>query len=264
MRNLKFAISNIAWDKEQDKEMYNFLKTVGISGLEIAPTRLFDDQPYEKLEEARKFKEKIKSEYCMDVCSMQSIWFGRNENIFAGEQDRTSLIDYTKKAIDFAKEIGCENLVFGCPKNRNIENNNLDAEQIACDFFKTINDYAFEKGVVVAIEPNPTIYNTNFLNTTKEAITFVKNLGCEAIKINCDLGTVLYNEESIDYIIKNIGLINHIHISEPNLLVPEKRNIHKMLIENLERTGYNKYVSIEMKKSDLDTVKKTIKYLLSL
>ena len=46
---MKYSISNIAWSKEYDNEMYAFLKQQGIEGLEIAPTRIFD-KPYDNLE----------------------------------------------------------------------------------------------------------------------------------------------------------------------------------------------------------------------
>ena len=43
---MKLAISNIAWSKEYDEEMYEFLSKNGIEGLEIAPTRIFEKNPY--------------------------------------------------------------------------------------------------------------------------------------------------------------------------------------------------------------------------
>ena len=38
---------------------------------------------------------------------MQSIWFGRQERLFGSEEEREILIDYTKKAVDFAVAIQC-------------------------------------------------------------------------------------------------------------------------------------------------------------
>ena len=45
-------------------------------------------------------------------------------------------------------------------------------------------------------------------------------------------------------------MINHVHISEPNLKVIEKRNLHREVIEILSKEGYNRYISIEMQKLD--------------
>ena len=95
MRNLKYAISNIAWDKNDDEFMYDYLKQHRFTGIEIAPTRIIEDSPYEKLQEAAQFKEEM-NKYGLIVCSMQSIWFGRQENIFKSAEDRQALVEYTK------------------------------------------------------------------------------------------------------------------------------------------------------------------------
>ena len=43
---------------------------------------------------------------------MQSIWFRRQEMLFGTEEERKVLVDYTKKAIDFAAAVGCEMVCF--------------------------------------------------------------------------------------------------------------------------------------------------------
>lgn len=258
---MKLSISNIAWSKEYDEEMYKYISNSGFCGLEIAPTRLIEDSPYLNIEEAKKIVEYIYDKYKLNISSMQSIWFGRQEKIFNSELERNTLIEYTKKAIDFASAINCKNLVFGCPKNRNI--NDLETDyKIALEFFREIGDYAKSKDVILAIEPNPPIYNTNFINTTKEAIKLVKDIDNEGIKINLDLGTIIQNNEDISILKNNINLINHIHISEPNLEYIKERNLHENLIKLLRELNYNKYISIEMKnQNNIEKVKEIINYV---
>ena len=43
--NMKLSISNIAWSDKYDKEMYQFLYKNQIEGIEIAPTRIFSENP---------------------------------------------------------------------------------------------------------------------------------------------------------------------------------------------------------------------------
>lgn len=261
---MKLAISNIAWSESDDEVVYNFLKENDITGLEIAPTRIFKENPYEQLQNAEKYSNMLKDKYNLNIASMQSIWFGKSENIFQSESNANELIKYTKKSIDFATTIGCNNLVFGCPKNRNINNYEKDYPK-AINFFRSIGEYALNKNVVIAVEPNPVIYNTNFLNTTRQAIDFVKEVNLDSIKVNYDLGTVIYNNESIEIIKENIKYINHIHISEPNLKTIEKREIHKKLIKLLNSLNYKRYVSIEMKNNEnIDDVKEAIIYVKNL
>lgn len=259
MSNIKLAISNIAWGKVEDEEIYKYLQSKRITGLEIAPTRIFEENPYNELNQAERYANMIKEHYNLDIVSMQSIWFGKTENIF--ENDTKELIKYTMKAIDFANAIGCTNLVFGCPKNRNMNDYNKDYPK-AVEFFKQIGQYALEKKVVIALEPNPVIYNTNFLNYTEQAINFVKEINLDSIKINYDLGTVIYNEENLSILKENIEYVNHIHISEPNLELIKNRNIHNDLISILKDIDYEGYVSIEMKNSNnIENVKNVIEYV---
>ena len=42
---MNLSISNIAWKAEYDSEMYKYLETTGFNGLEIAPTRIFPENP---------------------------------------------------------------------------------------------------------------------------------------------------------------------------------------------------------------------------
>jgi sugar phosphate isomerase/epimerase len=254
---VKLSISNIAWAAEFDEQMYTFLSDAGIDGLEIAPTRLFADNPYDRLEQARRFAASALANK-LEISSMQSIWFGRCENIFASKQERESLVEYTKKAIAFAAAIGCGNLVFGCPKNRNIPDGVHDYEDIAVDFFSRIADYAAVNHTVIALEPNPPIYSTNFINTTPEAFELCRKINLPGFKVNIDVGTMLENTEPVWIIAQNLDIINHIHISEPKLVPIEKRDIHKEIFA----LDYNKYVSIEMGNcNDLTKVKNIIKYI---
>lgn len=263
MKDIKLSISNIAWNAEKDQPVYDYMQKAGLSGLEIAPTRLFPEKPYEKKAEAKAYSQRLNEKYSLSICSMQSIWYGQNEKIFGTEEERAVLLDYTKQAIVFAEAVGAGNLVFGCPKNRVI--GEKDDKVSAVDFFRELGDYAAEHGTVLAMEANPVIYGTNFLNRTQEAIDFIKEVGSKGFKLNLDYGTIIYNEESIEDLVSYIHLINHVHISEPNLKLIEQRDGHKALMQMLKDAGYDRYVSIEMgKRDDIKDVYRTIDYLTTL
>jgi len=258
---MKLSISNIAWSAQDDQEMYGYLSQEGF-GLEIAPTRIFENDPYGDLKKAIQFKKELEAEYGFSISSMQSICFGRHEAIFGSEEERKAIFDYTKKAIDFASAINCNNLVFGSPKNRIIGENQME---IAHDFFKGLGEYAQSKNTIMAIEANPEIYGTNFINTTQEAFDFVKEIKCSGLLVNVDLGTILNNNESLDIVEKNLNLVNHIHISEPYLERIVPRKMHEDLSEMLVQNKYDKYVSIEMKnQNSIELVRETANYVKSI
>lgn len=258
---MKLSISNIAWAAEHDTDMYSFLQESRFDGLEIAPTRIYPEAPYDKLSEAKEWAESLKKNYGLVVPSMQSIWYGHTEKIFGDKKDRQILIDYTKKAVDFARTIGCCNLVFGNPKNRDTEDV-AAIMPIAIDFFKEIGDYAAEHNTVIALEPNPTIYNTRFMNYTEQAVEMAYKASSDGIKVNVDLGAIIYNEEDVNYLKQISEYVNHVHISEPGLNLIEKRELHKLLFTVLSEIEYKRFVSIEMgNMGDLDKVKEIIQYV---
>jgi sugar phosphate isomerase/epimerase len=238
--------------------MYRFLCNAAFNGLEIAPTRIFPENPYKHIAEARRFAAELREEYGLAISSMQSIWHGRRESIFGIDDERKALVEYTKQAIEFATAIGCGNLVFGCPKNRNIPEGASNYETIAVDFFTQIAEYAAANNTVIALEPNPPIYGTNFITTTEQAIELCKRLNVDGFKVNIDTGTMITNGEPVSLAAKNLDIINHIHISEPKLVPLEQRLLHREILS----LPFKGYVSIEMGNSgDMEKVRQAIEYI---
>ena len=260
---MKLSISNIAWFEQDDEMIYSFIKQNGFTGLEIAPTRIIKENPYDELIKAREWKNELIREYGFETPSMQSIWFGRSEKIFGSIEERKVLTDYTKKAIDWAEGVGIRNLVFGCPRNR-VTAKDSD-RQIGVTFFKELGDYANDHDCVIGMEANPPIYNTNYINNTASAIELIKEVDSEGFKLNLDVGTMINQGEDVSVIEDNVALISHVHISEPGLAAIEKRELHGKLLKVLKENGYERYVSIEMGNAcGIDKVKEAIGYVAGL
>lgn len=115
MPNYQLSISNIAWHKEDDEAVYTAMQQAGFTGLELAPTRIFSETPYENLTSALLFGGYLKNRWGFSVPSLQSIWYGQQGNIF-NAADTEPLLDYTAQAFQFAHSLNCPSLVFGCPK----------------------------------------------------------------------------------------------------------------------------------------------------
>lgn len=265
---VKLAISNIGWNGADDEKVYALMKKYGFSGLEIAPTRLFSE-PYEKNEEAHTWSEQLKKTYGFDVSSMQSIWFGRQEKLFGTKQERHVLEEYTKAAIEFAAAIGCKNLVFGCPRNRNMpvgadceERTERENQALAIAFFQRLGAYAAECGTAIGMEANPPIYHTNYINDTASALCLIREVDSPGFRLNLDIGTMIENKEDVSVLSGNVHLIQHVHISEPGLAPIKERALHRELKELLAEGGYQGFVSIEMQRTeDLSVLEKTMDYV---
>lgn len=260
---MRLSVSNIGWAAENDEKIFGIMKENGYSGLEIAPTRIIPDNPYDHTETISQFAAQIREKYGFSVSSLQSIWYGRKESVFGSPEERKVLVEYTKKAIDFAAAAGCGNLVFGCPKNRNLPDG--ADPQSAVVFFRQLGDYAAEKGTVIGMEANPSIYNTNYINTTRQALELIRTVDSRGFRLNLDVGTMIQNSEDPELILGNVKYINHVHISEPYLKPICGRELHKRLAEFLEREKYGGFVSIEMGKTEnLTDIVSAINYLRSI
>ncbi len=272
-RTMKCSVSNLAWQKERDEEVYRFLEQSGVDGLEIAPSRLFGETPYEDLKKVRAYRKRLWEMYGLSIVSMQSVWFGRKENMFVSSQERETLREYTKKAICFAREAGCGNIVFGCPKNRRLGEGKKKEQALpsALEFFAELGEYAAANDTVLALEANPPVYGTDFLNTTQEAISFLKRLQdiqgdriLHGLGLNLDIGTILINREDCKWIRNDetAEWIHHVHISEPELAAIKARGIHREIADMLRSRNYGGYISIEMKGSaDVEAVKSAVSYV---
>lgn len=257
---MKLSVSNIGWKAVNDSKVYGLMKKYGYSGLEIAPTRIFPQSPYAQLQAAKVWADQLKEKDGFTVPSMQSIWYGRQEKIFGSDEERQILSDYTKSAIDFAEVIGCKNLVFGCPRNRNLPYGADASSAIA--FFKEIGDYAAAHHTVIGMEANPPIYNTNYVNDTKAALELIEKVDSDGFKLNLDVGTMIQNGETLGELTDKVNNISHVHISEPGLKLIAQRELHKQLMTLLTEESYQGFVSIEMgKREDISEIEQTLHYV---
>lgn len=263
---MKLAISNIAWSQSEDLLMYEALKSLGINGLEIAPTRLFQE-PYSLAKETLVETLNSFEFFNIKLVSMQSILFGQSQRIFESDESVDHYIKVFKNLLFFADVMKIPVLVFGSPSLRTIENDEEYDRSIR--FFKTISKMCDSYHINIALEANPTIYNTNFINTTSEAIEYSKKINHMHFGINLDLGTVIQNEEDLDLIINsdNISLIKHVHISEPYLKLIDytHHKLHCDLFKLLSKHNYMNYVSVEMKSGNsIEDIVFTLKTLKSM
>ncbi len=256
---MKLSISNLAWSEQDEPAVLHYLREKRFDAIELAPSKVFGERPYERIEEARAYAASLKDAYGLAISSLQSIWFGCREQLCGSAQERELLFEYTCAAIRLAHTLECGNLVFGCPKNRRLRDDG-DIE-LASEFFRRLGTVAVAHGVVLALEANPKIYATNFMNTTAEAIAVCKQVASPGVGINLDLGAIIENDEALSDALDNLSLVNHIHISEPWLELIKRRTLYRELFDELKKRAYKKYISIEMKQQKLADIRAVVDYV---
>jgi sugar phosphate isomerase/epimerase len=267
---MRITISDIAWDIKEELKIVKIMNKYLIKGVEIAPTKIWKNPTAESKETIKTYKSFWKKNG-IEITSMQSVLFERPDlNIFSNSSQRLELLKYLEKIMKIGNLLGAQVIVFGSPKNRNIEKiNPKDVLKIAEDFFYKIGKLSQSNNIFFCIEPSAKQYGTNFINNTTEAINLIKKVNHPNFRLHLDSGVMEINNENYNKSI-NLGYpyLKHFHVSEINLLPIESSNKkHKEISIILNNLNYNKWISIEMKGnnnfSNLKTVDNVLKFVSS-
>ena len=267
---MKLAISNIAWQRHEDNQVFELMTDYGFSGLEVAPTRLWDDPLMVDDTTINTFCKNLAARN-ISVVSLQALHYGYPElTIFQSSSIRAKTLEHTKKCIVLAKKLGAKALVFGSPQNRRVgDMDPVEVEAISIDFFRQLGAFAFDNDTVLCIEPNPVEYNADFITRTEEAVILVEKVNHPGFKLNIDTGTIFLNgEDCREVLARSLPFAGHFHISNPMLskITDDLENAHHQLVSEILRSlRYKGWLSIEMKpdqgKSNIDIVEGALRFV---
>jgi len=246
---MKFSISNIAWDINNDIEVSEILVHHNISYIDIAPGKYFSNPKKVLTKDIIKVKSFWKDRD-IKITGMQALLFGtKNLNIFSNLNSQKAMLDHLESICRIAYHLGSNFLVFGSPKNRDISGvSDEKVQDIAIDFFSRLGDIAAKYEVYFCIEPNPECYGSNFMMNSIDTLNIIKQTNHPNIRMQLDTGAITINNESIDnIIIRSLNEIGHIHISEPNLKVVGDLNTnHTLYANSIKNKLSDKTLCIEM------------------
>ena len=246
---MRLAISNIAWDVQEDLAVANLLGKFAIDAIDIAPGKYFPD-PANAKDESIAHVRRWWSDHGIEITGMQALLFGTTGlNVFGDDKSREAMLAHLRAVFRIGGVLGATRMVFGSPKNRDRSglSDGQTLEQ-AVTFFRRLGDAAKEYGVFVCLEPNPIRYGANFMTTSVETAHVVEAVGHGSIRMQFDTGALAINGESPEAVLEcSARLIGHVHASEPDL-VPlgdgstDHQLMHKVLSQHLP----DHIVSIEM------------------
>ena len=251
------CVSNLAWSSDNEDAVAKILQRHQIRFVEVAPAKI-NANPIDITEAiAQRYKQRW-LENGVAIVAMQALLFGGPAALlFGSANDRAILLKYLLHIITVARWLGASVLVFGSPKLR--YSNTLDAASkldIAHVFFDTLGNYASSNGIRVCIEPNPSYYGCNFLNSSFEVLDFVDSLNNDGIGMHIDIGAMQINNEDPKKVVEYCGpKIQHVHISNKDLKAIEHSDqpgFHQSVAALLVRANYSNHLSIEMLSSDGD------------
>ena len=263
---MKLAVSNIAWPMEIEEEALSVMRAEGISGLEAAPTRWWPDWKGFSLEAGNAFRERYAA-LGFTIPSLQAILFAKPDyKLFGDEFQRDGLLNHLRMCADLASALGARSLVFGAPKNREL--NGIPEETafaMAHELFAAVAPYFAARSVCLCLEANPPQYGCQFMTNSLDAGRLVRAVDSPGFGLHLDTACMHLAQENIpEAIQRNFDILHHFHASEPFLVSFEAPVIdHESAAKVLRNLGYRGWVSLEMRETNppVGGVTRAVKFL---
>lgn len=248
---MNLAISNIAWSNEEEAGVAGAIVDMGVSYVEIAPTKLWAD-PTAVNEDSALGYVQWWAERDVTIAAFQSMLFARPDlKIFDSEENREELFEYMERFFKLAKVMGAKSLVFGSPKNRQRgQMSEKEAFDIARDFFSRLGAVASREGVVLCLEPNAKQYSCDFITSAQEGAELVRAVDSSGFKLHLDTACMaLAGDDIYESVVQNADILQHFHISAPMLDdVRDRGDVdYASAARALHDINYQNILSIEMR-----------------
>ncbi len=216
---MRIAISNIAWNVDEDEQVAALLNKYGIDAIDVAPGKYFADPKNASSGDVIRVRDWWRDRG-IEITGMQALLFGTTGlNLFGSHDSQVAMLEHLEAVCRIGAGLGARKLVFGSPKNRDCSGlADEEARDIAIRFFRSLGDIASRHGVVICLEPNPPCYGANFMTNSADTASIVASVAHPSIRMQLDTGALAINAEDPKQVIKDFAaLIGHVHASEPNL-----------------------------------------------
>lgn len=248
---MPLAVSNIAWPAADQPAVLAALRGLGVTAVEVAPTKLFPDPAAATpadIDAARRHF----ADHGFSIVAAQSLLFGKPElTLFDTADARDATLDYLARVLAVCGRLGAGACVFGSPKNRRRgAMPESDASDIAVSFFRRLAARAADAGTTVVLEANPPRYGADFVTRAADAVSLVRAVDHAAFRLHLDTACMaLAGDDIAATFATGYELLGHFHVSEPDLAAPGGGGAidHAAFAVELRRRGYSGWVSVEIR-----------------
>ncbi len=242
------AVSNLAWPDAALEEALELLVAAGAYGVEVAPTRI---AAWDQLDAGRlcAYRDRL-AVHDLVPSSLQAIFFGAADAQLLGDvKGLEAMATHLRLVGMVGKALGVSVAVFGAPRNRNrVALGPEAAMDLAEVRLRWLAPIAAENNLVLAMEPVPSVYNSDFLQTWQEVLGLVERVGHPAVRLHLDTSCVALGGGDLAAAVEEgHSLLAHFHAAQPKLgdfaapLVD-----HALAGAALTKVGYAGWVAIEM------------------
>jgi sugar phosphate isomerase/epimerase len=248
---VKFGIcSEIFKDWNDIARTINYVKETGYDGLEIAP---FTFAPFVTDISAQTRREIVKraEEADLDILGIHWVFVGPDgvHLTHPDEAIRRYTVDYMKALVNFCADIGGEVIIFGSPKQRNIEEG-VSYDQ-AFEYARAVMAESMpvceERDVTICMEPL-THLETNFLQSAGETVQLIDAVGHPNFQLILDTKAMAFEDDDRATLIRrHADKLRHYHANDENLNGPGFGEVDfKPIFGALKDIDFQGYVSVEV------------------
>ncbi len=205
------------------------------------------------VESTKERREEVKSwikEAGIECSALHYIWNGSVKMATADPVENEKCAAYLCQVIDVAADVEAKVVIVGSGGvTRHLDDgtDRKEAEQCMANVLRKAGDYAQIKGITLAVEAINR-YETNFLNTMKEATEFVEMVNHPAVKTMADTYHMNIEEKDPAEEIHKYGYkLANLHLADSNRMAPGTGHFDfKTVADALKEIGFNGYCSFEV------------------
>ena len=223
---------------------------LGYEGLEVAPFTLAEDVRRLGRAERERLREEAES-HGLRVTGLHWLLVSPPGLHLAhpDEAVRRRTVEYMGELARLCSDLGGEVMVLGSPRQRSTlpGQSREEAWSLLRESLRACSRAAEEYGVVIALEPLAR-HLTDVVNTAREAIRMVEEVGSPALRINLDVYSMTDEGRPYAEIIREVGgLLANFHANDTNGLGPGMGAAdYRSIIGALREVGYGGWLSVEV------------------
>ncbi len=249
---MKGAVSNIALPAYDHAGELGRLGALGLSGLEVAPSRVWRDT-WKGLAAAdvEAYRGRVE-DAGLAVVGLHSLFFDHPElGLFRDPETRRRTIEFLVHLSALCRDLGGRTLIYGGGRKRGaVSPEAAVAESV--DFCGELCKRIESHGTCLCFEPlGPN--DSDFINSALDALEIVKKVDHPALRMQLDAKALVDNGEADEMPFQAAQRhLVHFHANEPGLAVLGSSGAidHAALGRHLREVGYDDFVSIEQRMFD--------------
>ena len=270
---MKYAFCNEMFGQQAFPAAWQFARSIGYTGVEIAPFTLFS--PGEAIDvrklapSAREEVKQVAADAGLEIVGLQWL-LAKTTGFYLTSPDadvRQITAEYFQALVQLCADLGGNIMVLGSPPQRNLLPgvSHEAAEQYAAEVLRAAMPLCADLGVTIALEPLGPAEGT-FLLTAEAGIRLAKLVDSPNCRLHLDVKAMSSESQPIPDIIRNsCDWTAHFHANDPNLLGPGMGEVDfKPIFAALQETNYDGWVSVEVfeyEPSPEEIARRSIEYM---